>query len=62
MIICLIIGISQSTEVNLIPIKFIFSGTMKVVLVIICLNIRLIVLKEIAKYYYNEPPSLLRLI
>ena len=39
MIICLIIGVSHSAEVNLILIKYIFSGTMKAVLVIICLII-----------------------
>ena len=39
MIIYLIIGVFYSAEVNLIPIKHIFSGTMKAVLVIICLII-----------------------
>ena len=39
MIICLIIGVSYSAEVNQIPIKYIISGTMKAVLLIICLII-----------------------
>ena len=39
MIICLIIGLYYSAKGNLITIKYIFSVTMKAVLVIICLII-----------------------
>ena len=59
---CLIIGVSNSVGGNLIPIKYIFSGKMRAVLVIICLIIGLFLLEEIAKYYRNESPILLRFI
>ena len=39
LIICLIRGDTYFAEVNLIPMKYIFSGTMKAVLLIICLII-----------------------
>ena len=57
-IICLIKGVSCSAEVNLIPIKYIFSETMKAVLVMICLIIEVSHSAEVyllpIKYIFSE--------